>query len=226
MNFIKEISVSDWVQVIAIIVAIILGITSIYQNNRQLKISNKQSLFDRRFEVYRLLQHIDKLCADNIEFIDYTKDKLIDAKFDMVFLTNSNDFYHLCDIFDEKGCNLQKDFLSRIEKIKDMGMQATLIFPEIYSIYIQKYFENYANLISELRKYYMLIENIKSLREKLYMYDENYIKECQQKQLSEPMAQNIINNLTTYKNNLQNLHMSYDKNIVKLIKYLSLTERR
>lgn len=49
-----------------VLLSLVFGIRSIELTKQQISISNKQELFDRRFECYRLLSHIHTLCENNL----------------------------------------------------------------------------------------------------------------------------------------------------------------
>lgn len=205
MEVLKLITLSDCIQIASIVVALSIGIASIRQNNKQLEVANKQALFDRRYKIYLLLKHMDKLCNENLSLIT-DKNGLKGVEFIATCLTNSVHFYHICDVF-EKGetSNKQVEFLSLIEELRDYGIQATLIFPPKHSEYIKSYFIAYADLLTEMRRYSILLEGTKGLNEEL--------------------AKRIESDALEYKENLGNLHNKYEKEKNSLREYLALIEK-
>lgn len=226
MNLLYEIHLTDAIGIISVIVALSLGIVSILQSNKQIKNSNKQAMFDKRYEIYLLLYHMDELCNENLNIIN-TNDALMPADFVASCLTNSVYFYQISEGFGENGSNnnAQAKFLSLIEKLKDRGKQAKLLFPKKHSSYISKYFENYADLLNEMKKYDILINDAEKLPDKMLGTNEQKMK-AQQNLLQGDLAKSIRNDAEKYKEALYDLHRKYETNRKHLDKYLTLSERK
>ena len=224
MNLLLEIQVSDIVEIISIIVALFLGILSIRQSNKQIKISNKQAMFDKRYKIYLLLQHMDKLCNDNLKLLNSDR-PLIAVNFVASCLTNSVHFYQICDGFSKNENNIaQIKFLSLIEELKDYGTQAKLLFPQKHALYISRYFKNYADLLAEMKKYDALLNNVNDIPNRMCGTKEQKIM-CQQNILQGDFAKGIEKDVIKYKESLNNLHNEYKINKKQLDKYLTLSER-
>lgn len=55
---------------IGVIVSLVLGIIGIAFTQQQIALYNKQALFDKRYECYRLLTHTHSLCEQNLRLIN------------------------------------------------------------------------------------------------------------------------------------------------------------
>ena len=85
---------------IGVIVSLVLGIIGIVFTQQQIALSNKQALFDKRYECYRLLTHIHSLCEQNLRLINTgEKERYIAVDFVTSLLTNSVDFYKMTNVF-------------------------------------------------------------------------------------------------------------------------------
>lgn len=226
MNLLYEIHITDAIGIISIIVALSLGIASILQSNKQIRFSNKQAMFDKRYEIYLLLYHMDKLCNENLNIIN-TNDTLIPVDFVASCLTNSVYFYKISEGFGKNRSddNARVEFLSLIEKLKDRGKQAKLLFPKKHSSYISKYFDNYADLLCEMKKYDILLNDAEELPDKMLGTNEQKMK-TQQNLLQGDLAESIRNDAEKYRETLYNLHSEYETNKKLLDKYLTLSERK
>lgn len=163
MSLLCEIRISDIIETLSTMVALLIGVLSIRQSNKEIKMSNKQAMFEKRYEIYLLLQHMDELCNDNLNLLN-RNEHFGAIDFVASCLTNSVHFYQICDGFGKNDNNdAQTKFLSLIEELKDYGVQARLLFPKKHALYISRYFENYANLLTEMRRYEKLLNSINSI---------------------------------------------------------------
>lgn len=218
------IKISDFTQIASVIVALLLGFISILQTGKQIKNSNKQSLFDKRCDIFLLLQHMDKLCNENLNLL-HADDSMNSLKSIASLLTNSSRFYRMCNIFDKNQNNdAQVEFLSLLEDLKDFGVKSKLLFPKKYAQCISDYFESYADLLNEMHKYDVLLNDIKSSANTIVGTDEQRMN-YQQSALNGDLAENVRKDVRRYKESLFALHNEYESIKKQLIKYLTLTER-
>lgn len=225
MSLLCEIRISDIIEILSTIVALLIGVQSIRQSNKEIKMSNKQAMFEKRYEIYLLLQHMDELCNDNLNLLN-RGEHLGAIDFVASCLTNSVHFYQICDGFGKIDDNdAQTKFLSLIEELKDYGVQARLLFPKKHALYISRYFENYANLLAEMRRYEILLNNVNSIPDITFETNEQKMV-YQQATLQGDLAKGIENDVKKYEESLHNLHNEYETNKKQLDKYLTLSEMK
>ena len=225
MSLLCEIRISDIIEILSTIVALLIGVQSIRQSNKEIKMSNKQAMFEKRYEIYLLLQHMDELCNDNLNLLN-RGEHLEAIDFVASCLTNSVHFYQICDGFGKIDDNdAQTKFLSLIEELKDYDVQARLLFPKKHALYISRYFENYANLLTEMRRYEILLNNVKSIPDITFETNEQKMV-YQQATLQGDLAKGIENDVKKYEESLHNLHNEYETNKKQLDKYLTLSEMK
>ena len=138
------------------------------------------------------------------------------------FLTNSVDFYKMTNVFNDDASQTDKvTFLSGVEFLQDKSLQAFFLFPKEQANFIANYFSNYSNLLNELHKYKGLLDDTKDIP-KYMMGTPSQVAEAQQKILHGKLADELLNNIDTYKSKLEELNEIYLNNIEFLCAYMTL----
>lgn len=153
--------------ILNIILSTIVALTAIFalfQTHRQIKLSNKQFLFNRRLDKYLLAKSLIELYKDNINLLDYKDnkdDEAIIVDFQFINLTNIEYLKDItCIIGDPKNNEYKTNFLIRIEELKKMSTEIKFIFPNKGSQYLSKFVFNYQNVLMELYKYQVLLDDM------------------------------------------------------------------
>lgn len=216
--------ISDIIEAASAIIALLIGLLSMWQNNRQIKILNKQTLFDKRYKIWLLLQHMDNLCTNNLRLLN-RNDSLMAVDFIAACLVNSVHFYQMYDGFVKgEDDDAQTKFLALADNLKDYGVQAKLLFPEKYASYISEYFNNYVDLLLAMKKYDRLLCNISNISDEMFKTNERKM-EYQDSMLHGDLAKNIESDVNVYKKKLCDLHSEYEMNKKQLSEYLIYTEK-
>lgn len=112
--------------ILNIVLSAIVALTAIFalfQTHRQIKLSNKQFLFNRRLDKYLLAKSLIELYKDNINLIDYKDnkdDEAIIVDFQFINLTNIEYLKDIaCIISDPKNNEYKTNFLIKIEELKN-----------------------------------------------------------------------------------------------------------
>lgn len=153
--------------ILNIILSTIVALTAIFalfQTHRQIKLSNKQFLFNRRLDKYLLAKSLIELYKDNINLLDYKDnkdDEAIIVDFQFINLTNIEYLKDItCIISDPKNNEYKTNFLIKIEELKKLSTEIKFIFPNKGSQYLSKFVFNYQNVLMELYKYQVLIDDM------------------------------------------------------------------
>ena len=153
--------------ILNIILSTIVALTAIFalfQTHRQIKLSNKQFLFNRRLDKYLLAKSLIELYKDNINLLDYKDnkdDEAIIVDFQFINLTNIEYLKDIaCIISDPKNNEYKTNFLIKIEELKKLSTEIKFIFPNKGSQYLSKFVFNYQNVLMELYKYQVLLDNM------------------------------------------------------------------
>lgn len=146
------------------VVTAIIAIIALFQTRRQIMLSNKQFLFDKRLEKYILTKGLIELYAINKELLDYSKvsaDDRLGIEFPFFGLTNNTFLKDMGNII--KDPNNEEDrinFLIKIEDMKKMSEELKFLFQKkIFfllrneGLYLSDFIMKYQNLLMELYKY-------------------------------------------------------------------------
>lgn len=153
--------------ILNIVLSTVVAITAIFalfQTHRQIKLSNKQFLFNRRLDKYLLAKSLIELYKDNINLLDYKDnkdDEAIIVDFQFTNLTNIEYLKDItCIISDPKNNEYKTNFLIKIEELKKLSTEIKFIFPNKGSQYLSKFIFNYQNILMELYKYQVLLDDM------------------------------------------------------------------
>lgn len=153
--------------ILNIVLSAIVALTAIFalfQTHRQIKLSNKQFLFNRRLDKYLLAKSLIELYKDNINLLDYKDnkdDEAIIVDFQFINLTNIEYLKDItCIIGDPKNNEYKTNFLIKIEELKKLSTEIKFIFPNKGLKYLSKFVFNYQNVLMELYKYQVLLDDM------------------------------------------------------------------
>ena len=167
---IKDILVFIENNLFAIITAFI-AIIALLQTHKQIKISNKQFLFDKRLSKYLLTKGLLELYKDNENLLDYTNhpdNESIVVDYQFINLTNNNYLKDVtCVINELENKDFKKKFLVKIEELKELSTEVRFLFPNKSGLLIGNFIMKYQNVLMELYKYQIILDLIKKYLEKL-----------------------------------------------------------
>lgn len=150
------------------IVTAIIAVVALFQTHKQMKISNKQFLFDKRLEKYIILKGMLTLYKDNVSLLDYTKEKddepiCVDTNF--IFLTNNSYLKDITKIitspFEE---DYRQDFLLMLEEIKKQSFEIRFLFKGKIGKYMQEFLYQYQDVLMNLYKYQIITEKMRNYK--------------------------------------------------------------
>lgn len=157
LNFIEN-------NLFAIITALI-AIIALLQTHKQIKISNKQYLFDKRLSKYLLAKGLLELYKDNESLLDYTDDpddEAIIVDYQFINLTNNNYLKDVtCIINEPKNNELKNNFLVKIEELKKLSNEVRFLFQNKNGLLLCNFIMKYQNVLMELYKYQIVLDSMK-----------------------------------------------------------------
>ena len=113
------------------IITAFIAIIALLQTHKQIKISNKQFLFDKRLSKYLLTRGLLELYKDNENLLDYTNNpdnEPIIVDFQFTNLTNNNYLKDItCIIKEPKNNDFKNNFLIKIEELKKLSNETQFI---------------------------------------------------------------------------------------------------
>ena len=162
---IKDILVFLENNLFAIITAVI-AIIALFQTHVQIKISNKQFLFDKRLDKYLLAKGLLELYKDSEKLLDYNNypdDKAIIVDYQFIKLTNNNYLKDVtCIIYEPKNNDFKNAFLVKIEELKELSTEVRFLFPNKSGQLLENFIMKYQNVLMELYKYQITLDSMKN----------------------------------------------------------------
>ena len=156
LNFIEN-------NLFAIITALI-AIIALFQTHKQIKISNKQFLFDKRLSKYLLANGLLELYNDNgtlLDYTDYLDDEPIIVDSQFINLTNNNYLKDInCIIKERKNNELKNNFLVKIEELKKLSNEIKFLFHDNSGVLLGNFIMEYQNVLMELYKYQIVLDSM------------------------------------------------------------------
>lgn len=147
------------------IITIIATLIALWQTHKQIKISNKQYLFDKRLSKYLLAKGLLELYKDNESLLDYTDDpdnEAIIVDYQFINLTNNNYLKDItCIINEPKNNEFKNNFLVKIEELKQLSNEVRFLFPNKSGLLLSNFIMKYQNVLMELYKYQIVLDLMK-----------------------------------------------------------------
>ena len=143
-----------------------IAIIALFQTHKQIKISNKQYLFDKRLNKYLLANGLLELYKDNESLLDYTDDpddEAIIVDYQFINLTNNNYLKDInCIIKEPKNNELKNNFLVKIEELKKLSNEIKFLFHDNSGVLLGNFIMEYQNVLMELYKYQIILNSIQN----------------------------------------------------------------
>lgn len=148
-----------WFSIITAIVAII----ALLQTKQQIRLGNKQHLFDERVENYLIAKGFIQLYGQHQSQFMIKKDepeRALGLKF--LWMTNNTYLEEITDVIDhvlEKP--FHKEFLTKLETIKDVASKIEFIFNGNAAVLLKKFVLCYQESLLQMYQYQILLNNMK-----------------------------------------------------------------
>ena len=160
MDFFKELSF--WFSIITAGTAII----ALFQTREQIRVSNKQNLFEKRMNILIKVTGLMKLYEENRNLIieDNKKDDSVVLMVDFNFenLTN-NTYLEDIAICVHKALEqpYQKQLLTRLEELRNISTTIMYLFPDKQAKVLSEFVYNYQETLFTIYQYQILSNNIR-----------------------------------------------------------------
>lgn len=164
------------------------AITALFQTQLQIRLNNKQHLFDKRLENYLIAMGLLQLYEKNYYLLEKEERDSLFLTTDFMFSLLTNNSYlenitHVIHTPLEEP--FHKDFLIKIENIKDVATKIKLLFAGTVSNSLGDFVLHYQELLFTMYQYQIIFikmqqtsENYKlSLEQTKNLIDENSHKE-------------------------------------------------
>lgn len=144
---------SVWLTMVSIVIAII----ALYQTHHQIKLSNKQQLFDRRLDVYLLIEELLNCYREEQETIRRVRlsniqtDEMLCIQF--ISFTSTHSLGDISSCIYEKKDNAHNLLLSKLDMLDRLEQEVSFLFPRKEANVTQKFIHTYAGLLTTLYAY-------------------------------------------------------------------------
>lgn len=177
-----------------------IALLALFQTQKQIRLSNKQNLFDKRVENYLIVDGLIKLYEEHDSlFSDDTKlTDAVDYKFTL--MTNNSFLENIAPVIKSPLSNLeQKEFLIKLEEIKNIAMKIRLIFNGKPAEQLGNFTDCYGNVLFVMYQYQILNNKMLEASQKYNWTLEEAKEELDEKVLA-----------TKLKLSFDNLRKSYE----------------
>ena len=136
---------------------------ALFQSHKQIQLSNKQQLFDRRLNNWLIISGLLELYKENqVYFIQKRRDvPIFSAETEFQFLCNNSYLQGIVVAVHERNSNNQNLLLTKLEDMKNIGLEASLIFPKDIADVLCDYVLAYKDLLMELYRYHILLQHLR-----------------------------------------------------------------
>lgn len=192
---------TDWNFWFSIITAII-AIVALLQTKQQIRVGNKQHLFDERLENYLIAEGFIRLYEDHQNQFLIKKDEpemALDLKF--LWMTNNTYLEEISDVINhtlEKP--FHKEFLTKLETIKNVASKIGFIFHGNATELLKKFVLCYQESLMQMYQYQMLFKKMNECANEFKWTLEESVKN-----LNEPQQRMELHKA------MENLKQAYDE---------------
>lgn len=210
MEFLKESSF------LFSIITAVTAVIALLQTSEQIKVSNKQNLFEKRMDVLIKVTGLLKLYEENREIIlnDDNKDDSVVLMVDFDFQNLTNNSYlediTIC-VYKTLEHPYQKQLLTRLEEIREISTKIMYLFLDKQAKALSEFTYNYQNTLFSIYQYQILSNHIKE-------YSIEFKTDAQEmaKKLNESKQREQL--LASYKELEESYKIIIDKNIIENIR--------
>lgn len=149
------------------IVSLIIALVAIFQTKKQIELSNKQHLFDRRLEKYIIIKDLLLLFANNRELIVDKKDLTGCPDFQFKLLTNVS---YLSDMIfaikEPLNSDKQNIFLTKCEMLEKYAVEISLLWDNDTGKIFGEFIKTYKEVLFKLYQLQIYISHIDDYNKK------------------------------------------------------------
>lgn len=159
-------SLTDAINIVVSLISIVIALFALYQTKQQIALSNKQQLFDRRLSSYTKFITIYSLYSENKEALNKENAFLYLNEFDYSFLINCSDLEEMIQAISKPlQQNEQKIFLKKIEELKNLALEISMVFDGEDGDILSNFVSTYTNLLMKLYQQRIMVNNLKEKKQ-------------------------------------------------------------
>ena len=153
--------IEDWNFWLSTITASV-AIFAVIQTNKQIKLSNKQHLFDKRVEIYIIATGLIQLYRTNcIHFNDEEDEPMFTIDLYFLWLTNNTFLEGITPaIKNTQKEPFHKELLIKLESLKEVSTKIKFLFSDDVSELLGNFVFSYQELLFSMYKYKIVLDKI------------------------------------------------------------------
>lgn len=154
-----------WCSVITALTATLALVLSV----RQIRLSNKQQLFDRRMKAYMLANGLIALCEDNYMWLSPKREQIPQFANDYIFiwLTNNTYMEKQADAIEHPlEQPFHKEFLRKREELRITAAEIDLIFKGKVALAYSNFLRSYEAALAAMYEYQIIVDEMQKENEK------------------------------------------------------------
>ena len=146
-----------WLSVITVLAAVI----ALFQSHKQVKISNRQALLDRRINKFLLFKD---LLANYSNSITSLEESILSqyVEFPFIYLTNCSSLEMIANVMKNPLSHEEKNlFLTKCEELEKSAIEVELIFKSSVSKYMAEFIIVYKKLLQAMHRQQIALNGLK-----------------------------------------------------------------
>lgn len=162
----------------------IAAIIALFISCKQMALSNKQCLFERRLKAYMLVQGLIDLCREYLDGILAERNNGPEPSVDSMFanLTNNSYLESMANAIEHPlQSPFHQDFLKKREELRKVAMECELIFKGKETLTYSVFVRAYEKTLAVMYRYKMVIDKMEEINNKHHMTEEALINICGEK---------------------------------------------
>lgn len=185
---------TDWNFWLSVITATV-AVGALLQTKQQIKLSNKQHLFDKRVEHYLIAKGLIQLYESNKTLVTVKEDKpLLAVDFIFAQMTNNTYLEKVADVITHPlEQPYHKDFLTKMETLKEAASKIEFIFGGKAAVFLGDYVLRYQEMLFRMYQYQILLENMSKTSQEFRLTIEEAQKTVDEKHHREELQKAIDN---------------------------------
>lgn len=164
MTWIKDIDTNLLFSTITVFISIV----ALIQSSIQIRLNNKQHLFDRRMNNYLITKGLVNLYDSTKQLLNEKKEySLLNVDVAFCFLTNNVYLESISEIINNpKNDDMKRKFLTKMEELEKIASESELIFSRKYGNRVSTFIRNYKETLIKMYEYQILLRNIEAIHKR------------------------------------------------------------
>lgn len=143
------------------VITVLAAVIALFQSHKQVKISNRQALLDRRINKFLLFKD---LLANYSNSITSLEESILsqDVEFPFIYLTNCSSLEMIANVMKNPLSHEEKNlFLTKCEELEKSAIEVELIFKSSVSKYMAEFIIVYKKLLQAMHRQQIALNGLK-----------------------------------------------------------------